>query len=80
MNATAVSARLTRLEPTLPSHYYFDREHYERELALFWYRDWHIVGRVDGLSDPGDYRLIKLVGWIFSPPRKFLESCRGLVE
>ena len=21
-----------------------------------------------------------LVGWIFSPPRKFLESCRGLVE
>ena len=60
MNATAVSARLTRLEPTLPSHYYFDREHYERELALFWYRDWHIVGRVDGLSDPGDYRLIKL--------------------
>ena len=23
---------------------------------------------------------IDLVGWIFSPPRKFLESCRGLVE
>ena len=23
---------------------------------------------------------INLVGWIFSPPRKFLESCRGLVE
>ena len=23
---------------------------------------------------------LKLVGWIFSPPRKFLESCRGLVE
>ena len=22
----------------------------------------------------------ELVGWIFSPPRKFLESCRGLVE
>ena len=22
----------------------------------------------------------QLVGWIFSPPRKFLESCRGLVE
>ena len=22
----------------------------------------------------------RLVGWIFSPPRKFLESCRGLVE
>ena len=60
MNATAASARLTRLEPTLPSHYYFDRKHYERELALFWYRDWHIVGRVDGLSDPGDYRLIKI--------------------
>ena len=23
---------------------------------------------------------LNLVGWIFSPPRKFLESCRGLVE
>ena len=23
---------------------------------------------------------VQLVGWIFSPPRKFLESCRGLVE
>ena len=22
----------------------------------------------------------ELVGWIFSPPRRFLESCRGLVE
>ena len=22
----------------------------------------------------------RLAGWIFSPPRKFLESCRGLVE
>ena len=60
VSATAASARLTRLEPTLPSRYYFDREHYERELALFWYRDWHIVGRVDGLSNPGDYRLIKI--------------------
>ena len=26
------------------------------------------------------YGAMKLVGWIFSPPRKFLESCRGLVE
>ena len=24
--------------------------------------------------------IVILVGWIFSPPRKFLESCRGLVE
>ena len=28
----------------------------------------------------GIYVGIRLVGWIFSPPRKFLESCRGLVE
>ena len=30
-----------------------------------------------GIYDSVDQNL---VGWIFSPPRKFLESCRGLVE
>ena len=36
----------------------------------------------DGVSVPLHpvIRQVVLVGWIFSPPRKFLESCRGLVE
>ena len=33
----------------------------------------------DQLVD-GAWLVMNLVGWIFSPPRKFLESCRGLVE
>ena len=32
------------------------------------------------LSDDERLSTLYLVGWIFSPPRKFLESCRGLVE
>ena len=60
MNATAPSPCLTQLEPTLPSHYYFDPAHHQRELGLFWYRDWQIVGRVDGLENPGDYRVIEI--------------------
>ena len=31
-------------------------------------------------ASDGERALHVLVGWIFSPPRKFLESCRGLVE
>ena len=34
----------------------------------------------DGVAGRNTYRSLGLVGWIFSPPRKFLESCRGLVE
>ena len=36
---------------------------------------WKLLLDGHGYLDVG-----KLVGWIFSPPRKFLASCRGLVE
>ncbi|HKJ19135.1 MAG TPA: aromatic ring-hydroxylating dioxygenase subunit alpha [Woeseiaceae bacterium] len=46
---------MDRPEPTLPSHWYFDAAHYQRELQTIWYRDWVCVGREDALAKPGDY-------------------------
>lgn len=52
---------LTRTEATLPSHWYYDAAHYERELDAIWYRDWVCVGRVDELPRRGDF-LVASVG------------------
>lgn len=48
---------LTRTEATLPSHWYYDPAHYERELDAIWYRDWICIGRVDDLLRTGDFLL-----------------------
>ena len=45
---------------TLPSHYYFDEAHYQRELESFWYHNWICVGRCDELTEPGEYRTIQV--------------------
>ena len=45
---------------TLPSHYYFDKDHYAKELETFWYRRWICAGRFDQLTEPGDYRVIEI--------------------
>lgn len=46
---------LERPEPTIPSHWYFDADHYQRELRAIWYRDWVCIGREEDLAKPGDY-------------------------
>ncbi|MDX1517343.1 MAG: aromatic ring-hydroxylating dioxygenase subunit alpha [Woeseiaceae bacterium] len=46
---------LNEIRTTLPSHWYFDPAHYERELEAIWYRDWICVGREESLPAPGDY-------------------------
>jgi Rieske 2Fe-2S family protein len=46
---------LSKPEPTLPSHWYFDADHYQRELRAVWYREWLCVGREDALAKTGDY-------------------------
>ena len=47
---------LTQVEPTLPSSYYIDPAHHERELEAIWYRDWLYLCRADALPDPRSYR------------------------
>ena len=51
-------------------------------ITTYWFPEHHFAA-IDGWnnSTPNPVLMaMDLVGWIFSPPRKFLESCRGLVE
>ena len=53
---------LSKPEPTIPSHWYFDAEHYKRELETIWYQEWVCVGREDALARPGDYLTAEIGG------------------
>ena len=46
---------LDQVRPTLPATWYYDAEHYSRELEAIWYRDWICVGRMESLQRDGDY-------------------------
>jgi Rieske 2Fe-2S family protein len=46
---------LQRTEAGLPSAWYFDPDHYRRELRAIWYRDWVAVGRAEDIPRSGDY-------------------------
>ena len=51
---------LTRVEHTLPSQWYLDESHYQRELKSIWYRQWLYAGRSDTLSENGSYQLLDI--------------------
>jgi phenylpropionate dioxygenase-like ring-hydroxylating dioxygenase large terminal subunit len=51
---------LNRTRASLPSSWYYDAEHYARELEVVWYRDWVCVGRAEEIARPGDYRLAEI--------------------
>ncbi|HEX2139374.1 MAG TPA: Rieske 2Fe-2S domain-containing protein, partial [Woeseiaceae bacterium] len=51
---------LTRTEATLPATWYYDADHYERELEAVWYRDWVCVGRQEEIPGPGDYLVAEI--------------------
>ena len=51
---------LTQSEPTLPTHYYLDAAHHEKELARVWYRNWVYVCRADELEGPRAYRVFDI--------------------
>lgn len=46
---------LHEVRPSLPASWYYDPDHYRRELESIWYRDWICVGRVDSLERSGDF-------------------------
>jgi Rieske 2Fe-2S family protein len=52
---------LTETQATLPSDWYYDARHYERELEAIWYRDWVCVGRAEEIRNVGDF-LVKRIG------------------
>ena len=47
-------------EETLPSHFYFDPAHYERELQAIWYRNWIYLCRAGSLETPGSFRTFQI--------------------
>ena len=48
-------SQLPGVRPSLPASWYYDPEHYRRELENIWYRDWVCVGRAESLARQGDY-------------------------
>jgi Rieske 2Fe-2S family protein len=51
---------LTRTEPTLPTSWYLDPAHYQRELSEIWYRNWIYVCRSDSVEGPLAFRTFEL--------------------
>ena len=51
---------LDEVAATLPSIYYYDSEHFERELTQIWYRNWLCVGRTDKVAAVGDYQVVEV--------------------
>lgn len=51
-----------QLEVTLPGSYYLDAAHFDRERRAIFDREWFCVGRREGLSERGDYRLVNVAG------------------
>ena len=47
---------------TLPSRFYTDPEIFRREMEAIFFRRWIYAGRVEGLEQPGQYRLVELAG------------------
>lgn len=57
-----MNAELHPLEETLPGSFYLDDAHLERERERIFKREWFCVGRVEGLEEKGDYRLVNILG------------------
>ena len=53
--------RLEKIEKGFPGHYLYDPDHYQRELKVFWYKMWVVVGREEEVPNARDY-LVKRIG------------------
>lgn len=52
---------LQQLEATLPRGHYLDPDHFALERDAIFHREWFCAGRIDGLENKGDYRLVNIV-------------------
>jgi glycine betaine catabolism A len=53
-------AGLTTAVETLPSSYYFDAAHYQRELSQIWYRNWIYACRSSDIAAARSFRTLEL--------------------
>lgn len=51
---------LQHSEATLPSSWYFDPDHFYRELESIWYRDWVCLGHETEWAEAGQFRRFRL--------------------
>ena len=58
VSSTALSPWVNqKIERSIPSAYYYDPEHYKRELEVIWYRRWLMICRSEEVPTPRDYRV-----------------------
>jgi len=58
-SATAYNG-LSSAEPTLPSDWYYDAGHHERELHRLWYRNWIYLCPARSLEGSGSFRIFEI--------------------
>jgi Rieske 2Fe-2S family protein len=51
---------LNRTHQTLPASWYYDPDHYRRELESIWWKDWLCVARESEWAKTGSYRVIRV--------------------
>lgn len=51
---------LQKLHPGLPTHWYYDPQHYQLELQSIWYQQWICVGRESDWPETGSYQAVEL--------------------
>lgn len=51
---------LERVEPGLPTYFYYDPAHYRRELEAIWYANWIYLCRAEEVARPRDYRVFQV--------------------
>jgi Rieske 2Fe-2S family protein len=62
MSAHGLPPRLAGLEPTLPSSWYSSERVFALEKERIFCREWVCVGREEELAEPGDHRVLDLLG------------------
>ena len=51
---------LEKTEKSIPVSYYYDPDHYQRELETFWCRSWIYACRTEDVATIGDYLVVKI--------------------
>ena len=62
MSVAYMSSDTHQLEETLPGETYLDDAHFVMECARIFHAEWFCAGRIQGLEDKGDYRLVNIAG------------------
>ena len=51
---------LERVEKGLPTHYYYDPAHYQRELEAIWYDQWVYLCRSEEIAEPREFKVAQI--------------------